>query len=35
MFVDEYVKQQNKELKDDNDKWEEKNNEHLRKITKG
>ena len=35
MFVDEYVKQQNKELKDDNDKWDEKNNEHLRKITKG
>ena len=25
----------NKELKDDNDKWEEKNNEYLRKITKG
>ncbi|BBM39786.1 hypothetical protein JCM16775_p2011 (plasmid) [Leptotrichia hofstadii] len=25
----------NKELKQDNDKWEEKNNEHLRKITKG
>ena len=25
----------NKELKQDNDKWEEKNNEYLRKITKG
>ena len=25
----------NKELKEDNDKWEEKNNEYLRKITKG
>ena len=23
----------NKELKDDNDKWEEKNDEYLRKIT--
>ena len=25
----------NKELKQDNDKWEEKNNEYLREITKG
>ena len=25
----------NKELKQDNDKWEEKNNEYLPKITKG
>ncbi|NWO18887.1 enterotoxin type A [Leptotrichia sp. oral taxon 223] len=25
----------NKELKQDNDKWEEKNDEYLRKITKG
>jgi len=25
----------NKELKQDNDKWEEKDNEYLRKITKG
>ena len=25
----------NKELKEDNDKWEERNNEYLRKITKG
>ncbi len=25
----------NKELKQDNDKWEEKKNEYLRKITKG
>lgn len=25
----------NKGLKQDNDKWEEKNNEYLRKITKG
>ena len=25
----------NEELKKENDKWEEKNNEHLRKITKG
>lgn len=25
----------NKELKQDNDKWEEKNNEYLQKITKG
>lgn len=27
--------QELKELKQDNDKWEEKNNEYLRKITKG
>ena len=31
-YFDEYAMV---ELKQDNDKWEEKNNEYLRKITKG
>ena len=29
------LRELNKELKQDNDKWEKKNNEYLRKITKG
>ena len=29
------LRELNKELKQDNNKWEEKNNEYLRKITKG